>query len=203
MNDIDFINRLKDSDEKSFKILVDTYSDKVLNLCYGFVRNSDDANDISQEVFIEIYFSIKNFREDSSLLTWIYRIAVNKSLDHLKSKNRKKRSGIIFNLFKSGENDKEIEIPDLNNNPEENYSKKEKIRVLMKAMERLPENQKIALTLSSIDLYSYEEISDIMNKSISSIESLIFRAKKNLEKILKKYNTNEFTPAGAGHSDPP
>jgi RNA polymerase sigma-70 factor (ECF subfamily) len=188
LHDKEFIDKLRNSDEESFKILVDTYSDKVLNLCFGFVRNTEDANDISQEVFIEIYFSIKKFREESSLSTWIYRIVVNKSLDFIKSQNRKKRSGIVFSLLST---DKEAVIPG-NNNPENNFHDKQRIIVLKKAMDSLSENQRTALNLSSLELYSYEEIADIMKKSVSSVESLVFRAKKNLEKILKRYYKNYY-----------
>lgn len=186
MNDTDFIDKLKNSDEESFKILVNTYSDRILNLCYGFLRNQEDANDISQEVFIEIYFSIKNFRQDSSLTTWIHRIAVNKSLDFLKSQKRKKRFGTMLSISKSNEEEKEIVLADYNN-PENIYIKNERTKVLIDALDKLPENQKIALNLSSLEQYGYEEIAEIMNKSVSSVESLIFRAKKNLKKILKKY----------------
>ena len=75
------VQRLKEGSEDAFRELVSLYQNKVFNTCYGFVNNHADADDLAQEVFIEIYNSIKTFKENSSLSTWAYRIAVNKSLD--------------------------------------------------------------------------------------------------------------------------
>ena len=190
MFDSEFINRLKNSDEESFKILVNTFSEKVLNLCYGFARNTEDANDLTQEVFIEVYFSIKKFREESSLSTWIYKITVNKALDFIKKQKRKKRSGTMLSIFKPETEEREIIIYE-NNTPDTIYLENERIQILKRAMDTLPENQRIALNLSSIEMFSYEEISEIIGKSKSSVESLIFRAKKNLEKVLKVFFEND------------
>jgi len=188
--DSEFIKRLKSSDEEAFKMLVDSFSEKVLNLCYGFVRNTEDANDLSQEVFLEAYFSIKNFREESSVSTWIYKITVNKSLDFIKKQKRQKRDGNVVSLSWTETEDREIIIPD-NQTPDSIYQEKERIQILKQAMDELPESQRVVLNLSSIELFSYEEIFEITGKSISSVESLIFRAKKNLEKNLKDFFEKE------------
>ena len=87
----DFILKLKAGDKAAFNLLVSSYSKKVLNTCYRFLLNKELAEDISQEVFIEVFQSIHSFRADAKLSTWIYRIAVTKSLDEIKKNNRKKR----------------------------------------------------------------------------------------------------------------
>jgi RNA polymerase sigma factor (sigma-70 family) len=184
--DSEYIKRLKNSEEEAFKALVNAFSEKVLNLCYGFVRNTEDANDLSQEVFLEAYFSIKNFREESSISTWIHKIAVNKSLDFIKKQKRQKRAGNVLSLSGTETEDRELIIPD-NHTPDTIYQEKERIQILKEAMDSLPESQRTVLNLSSIELFSYEEISEITGKSKSSVESLIFRAKKNLEKYLRDF----------------
>ena len=182
----ELIIKLKSSDNEAFKLLVETYQDKVTNTSFGFTHNIADAEDIAQEVFIEIYKSINRFREDSKLSTWIYRITVTKSLDFIKTNKRKKRFAIMSSLFY--QNDEPIQIhDDTNNNPLENLEEQENKKALHLAINKLAQNQKIALTLNKFEDLSYKEIAEIMDISLSSVESLIFRARTNLKKSLKYY----------------
>ena len=177
---------LKKGDIKSFRILVDEHQKKVLNTCYRFVGNREDAEDLTQEVFIEVYKSISSFRGESQISTWIYRIAVTKSLDFIRKKKRKKRFAILKNTF-SGDTVEE-DIPDNQNlNPGSKIEEKDRIRILNEALESLPENQRAAFTLSKYDEMSYKEIAEILNTTVSSVESLIHRAKENLKKKLHHY----------------
>ena len=86
-----------------FKALVERYQEKVRSTCFRFVHNGEDADDLTQEVFIQVYASLPRFREDSGLSTWIYRIAVNKALDFIRRQRRKKRFGQLTSLFGSVE----------------------------------------------------------------------------------------------------
>ena len=177
---------LKKGDLKSFRVLVDEHQRKVLNTCYRFVGSREDAEDLTQEVFLEVYKSISSFRGDSKISTWIYRIAVSKSLDFIRRKKRKKR----FAIFKSTFNDDEVEedIPDNQNlNPGSRIEEQDRIRILNEAIESLPENQRAAFTLSKYDEMSYKEIAEILNTTVASVESLIHRAKQNLKKRLQNY----------------
>lgn len=186
MNDLELINELKKGSEESFKELVDTYQRFVLNSCYKFVYNRETAEDLTQEVFIEVYKSISSFRADSKLSTWIYRISITKSLDYLKAQKRKKRFAMLKSLF--GDDEMEEQIPTSeNSSPDKELENKDRIKVLSWALEKLPENQKIAFTLSKYDELSYSEIAEILGVSISSVESLIHRAKINLKKKLYNY----------------
>ena len=91
MDEADLIKRIKAGDMAAFNELVRIYQARVINTCFRFLFTQEDAEDISQEVFIEVYQSISSFRADSQLSTWIYRIAVTKCLDEIKRRNRKKR----------------------------------------------------------------------------------------------------------------
>jgi RNA polymerase sigma-70 factor, ECF subfamily len=186
MDDSEIIKRLKSGDNEIFRMVVEKYQKMVLNCSYKFLRNRESAEDITQEVFLQIFESINSFRADSKLSTWIYRITVTKSLNHLKSLKRKKRFAILISLF--GEDEVEQRIPAPGNmSPIKDLENQDRARVLNMALEKLPENQRIAFTLSKNNEMSYEEISSVLNTSISSVESLIYRAKTNLKKILFSY----------------
>lgn len=180
------IKELKTGSEEAFRDLVETYKNQVLNTCYGFVHNLDDANDIAQEVFIEVFRSIKTFNEDSSLSTWIYRIATNKSLDHIRKSKRQKRWAELTKLSFGEKDEIENIIPD-SKTPEDLIENKERLGILNSAIDKLADNQKAAFTLHKYEDLSYKEIAQILDTSVSSVESLMHRAKKNLQKLLYKY----------------
>jgi len=179
------IKGLTKGDEDAFKTLVDDFKDRVYNTSLGFVHNPQDAEDISQEVFIEIFESVKGFEGKAKLSTWIYRITVTKSLDFIRSRKRKKRFAFFTSLF--DDSDKLIHDPPDFTHPGIEIEKQEQASILFKAMSKLPENQKIAYTLNKIEGLSYSEICEVMNISLSSVESLIHRAKNNLRKLLENY----------------
>ena len=99
MPESEIIYQLINKDQRAFREFIEQNKAKTVNICFGFLHNRQDAEDIAQEVFIELYYSIKNFRKDSSLKTWLYRIAVNKSLDFIKMNKRKKRFGELLSIF--------------------------------------------------------------------------------------------------------
>ncbi|MBR9999586.1 MAG: RNA polymerase sigma factor [Cyclobacteriaceae bacterium] len=179
------VKRLKNGDEVAFRQLVNDFQDKVFNTCISLVKDADDADDLTQETFIEVYHSIHKFRADSRLSTWIYRIAVNKSLEHLRRLKRKKRTGILT-WISSQDPEPAFQVSDFNH-PGVLAEKREQAKILIMAIDKLPENQKIAFTLHKMEDLSYEEIAEIMKKSLSSVESLMHRAKINLRKDLSDY----------------
>lgn len=171
----------------NFQSIVENLQEKVRNTCFRYVNNVEDADDIAQEVFIQVYESMNDFREEAQISTWVYRIAVNKSLDFLRSKKRKKRFGQITSLFNSfGENEEIIEIPSYGT-PQKELEDKERKEILDWAISKLPDNQKTALILSKFEGFSNKEITDIMDLSLSAVEALMHRAKKGLQKQLKNY----------------
>lgn len=185
IGDSELVTKLKNADEQVFRQLVLQYQDKIFNTCISLVKNAEDADDLTQEVFIEIFRSIHKFREDSLLSTWIYRIAVNKSLEHLRRMKRKRRAGILtwFNKENREVSNDAVDF----NHPGVQVENEEQSRILFRAVEKLPESQKIAFTLHKLEGLSYEQIAAVMQKTLSSVESLMHRAKSNLKKELYEY----------------
>ena len=186
MSEENLVNNIKNKDLKSFKILVGEHQKKVLNTCNRFVNNKEDAEDLTQEVFVEVFRSISGFRGDSKLSTWIYRIAVTKSLDFLRKKKRKKRFGIMKSISSEEKLREELKATDTSD-PGTLAENQDRIKILNEALEKLPENQRVAFTLSKYDELSYQEIAEILETTIPAVESLIHRAKNNLKKRLYNY----------------
>jgi len=186
--DQNLIEELMQGRDWAFKALVDDYQQRVYNTCLGFVKNPEDADDLTQEVFIEVFRSILKFRMESKLSTWIYRIAVTKSLESLRARKRKKRFAILRSLFDT--DNSAIEIPDFNH-PGVIAENKERSKIIFQALDKLPESQQTAYTLHKLEGLDYEEIASIMKKSVSSIESLMHRAKSNLQNYLYDYYNSD------------
>lgn len=193
MDEQQFIEQLRNGDRGAFNRLVEEYKDVILNVCYGFVKNADEAEDLTQEVFVEVYKTITRFREQSSLYTWIYRIAVSKSLDALKRKKSVKRAAFFEKRVRSDSADLEMEqthsvVP----NPEAALEQKQQRLFINHCLNQLAESQRVAFVLSQQNGMSYKEIAEIMGKSLSSIESLVHRSKTNLRKIMEESYHNYF-----------
>lgn len=156
----------------------------VYNLALQYVQNIEDAEEITQDVFVKVFDNLNSFREQSSLKTWINRISINQSLDFLKAKNAQKRNFIIsmFSL-----NDAELKFEPTNfNHPGIELERKEGYRIIFEAINQLSGNQKTVIILLKIENKSQVETAEIMNLNIKAVESLFQRAKKNLEIILNK-----------------
>lgn len=185
MNELELIQQLRAGDEQAFKSLVTNYQDLVYNTALGIVQNSEDAEDVAQEVFIQVYRSIDQFKGDARLSTWIYRITTTKALDHIRSRKRKKRFAFITSLF--GPNDELVHEPVDFQHPGVALDRKEQAALLFRMIAQLPENQRIAFTLHKTEELNYQEIAEVMQLSVSAVESLLFRARQNLRKLLEKY----------------
>ena len=185
LNEWNLIERLKKGDEAAFKEIVESSQGLVYNTALGIVQNPEDAEDVTQEVFVQLYESIKSFKGESKLSTWLYRITVSKAMDHLRKKKRKKRFAYVQSLF--GAKDELVHDPPDFVHPGVSLDNKEKAKELFKAIDQLPAKQKIAFTLNRIEGLSYQEISEIMKLTVASVESLLHRARKNLRKNLETY----------------
>lgn len=174
------IQALQRGDVKAFEALVLTYEKKVLNMCWYILQNKEEAEDATQDIFLTIYQSISRFKGDSKLSTWIHRITLNKCLEYIRKAKRKKRFG-IHQRIDIAFSDQTI---DLDKNPEQALMQKERTYVFLNAVQQLSENQRIAYTLHHMEEFSYKEISESMNLSLSAVESLIFRAKQQLKQQL-------------------
>lgn len=173
------------SNHSDFIVIYNQYKVLVYNVALHYLQNVEDAEEITQDVFVQVHNSLDSFKENSSLKTWIYRITINKSLDFIKHKNSVKR---FFIFGKKSENEKELEILSNFEHPGIDLVNKENAAILFKVINELTENQKTAFILSKLDGLSNPEISEIMNVSVSSVESLVFRAKTTLkEKLSNKF----------------
>ena len=181
----DLIRKLQEGDQMEFTTLMDLYQNMVYNTALGIVQNEEDADDITQEVFEQVYISIGSFKGESKLSTWLYKITISKSLDHIKKKKRKKRFGVVQSLF--GGSDVEKYSPVEFNHPGVQLEQKERAGELFAALNQLPDKQKIAFILHKVEGQSYQEVAEIMNKSLYAVEALMSRAKANLKTLLHNY----------------
>jgi len=170
--------------ETQFRVVYDDYKQLVYNLALNYVQHAEDAQDITQEVFVKIYQHYeKHDPATASLKTWIYRVTINHCLDFIRSKKSKKRFGFISSLFKSETNEPVSEAMHFDH-PGIAAEDKEELQQLLLCINDLPENQKTALILVKIEDRSQKEVAEIMNTSVKAVESLLQRAKQSLAKKL-------------------
>jgi len=186
MNDNEIIKSIVQGDRDSFRILVERYQQMVFRTCMGFLHNKEDAEDLTQDVFIQAYQSLSRFKGESAFSTWLYRIAVNASLNKI----RKSKLKLVFERFENltgSDRTGSDTYPVIKNDedPEKIIIRQEHSEWLGRALDSLPENQKTAIVLSKYDDLSQKEIAEIMKTTEGAVEALLQRAKKNLrEKLL-------------------
>lgn len=188
-----FVNELRRGGEASFKELVSRFQDKVYNICFGFLNNAEDAEDTAQEVFIEVHRSLRLFKGDAALDTWIYRIAVNKSMERIRYAKREKRFAWLTSLFGREEETGSFHRNELH--PGVQLENRERAQILYGAIDRLPDNQRIAFITHKVEGLSHQEVAEVMQLSLSAVESLMHRARKNLQKMLHDFYNNENSKA--------
>lgn len=178
------IVKVEDRSVESFHLLVERFQQRVFNTCYMMLRNREDAEDVAQEVFVEVYRSIDKYRGDASLGTWIYRISVNRCLDLLRRQQRKKRSAFAFQNKSNDELERLCVVT--TNHPQQIMENKELEALLQQAIDILPERQRVAFLLTKMDGLKQDDVAQIMETTVSSVESLLIRAKKNMKEFLVK-----------------
>ena len=184
MTDNDIIAQILQGDRNLYRKLVDKYQLMVFRTCMGFLHNKDDSDDLTQEIFIQAYQTLSGFKGDAGFSTWIYRIAVNASLNKTRKSSKSlfvQRFEMVFGNSKNLENS--FAIPD-GENPENILILNEHREWVRKALESLPENQRTAIVLSKYDDLSQRQIAQIMKTSEGAVEALIQRAKANLREKL-------------------
>ena len=186
IEETELIQALKVGEETAYKRLFDHYSSMVYNTALNFHSIPEDAEETTQDVFIEIFRNISSFKGDSTLKTWIYRITITKALEKLRMLKRKKRWAFLISI----DNENAAFLQNVSDTNTENETS-ERAMLLKQQIDKLSQNQKIAFTLHHIEGLSYTEITAIMDISLSSVESLIFRAKSNLKKKLSTYYSNK------------
>lgn len=174
-DDGDLITRFKGGDVSGFEELVRKHQNRVYNLCRYMIRGTQDAQDAAQDVFLKAYGSLKAFKPDASLYTWLYRIAVNTCLDY-KKKSRPEQT----------EDDSVIDdLASTEPSPEQHYQSKEIGQSIQLALQKLPEQLRAAIVLKEIEDLSYEEIAKVLHTSIGTVKSRISRAREELRRLLQ------------------
>ncbi len=166
-----------------FEAFYTSFKDLVFNLCLNYIQNREDAEEITQDVFISTYDKFSEFRQEAKLSTWLYRITINRCIDFERAKKRQKRFAFISSLF--GNNNVLIFDPPSFDHPGVQLEDREALKKIFEAINDLPENQKTALILLKIEGKSQAVTAEIMQISSKAVESLLQRAKKNLAKKLK------------------
>jgi RNA polymerase sigma-70 factor (ECF subfamily) len=176
---INLVNELQNGSEWAFRELVQRYQDIVVRTAFAYLKNKDEAEDLAQEVFIAVYENISSFRNEANLKTWIYRITINKSINQIRKLKWKSALSQVENILETI-----AHITKDKNDPYSNLVNKEQELIVQRAMNKLPESQQTAFILHKYDDLSHQEIAKVMNISIPAVESLIHRAKMNLQKNL-------------------
>lgn len=185
MEDLQHIRLIAAGDHKAFRLFYEGFKARVYNTCLSYLQNAEEAEEIAQDIFVEVFHSAVKFKGDSSPATWVYRITVNRCLDALRFRKRKKRAGALKSLFGIG-GEPVVEVPHFDH-PGVALENKENAALLFAAIDLLPEKQKTAFILSQVEELSQKEIAGVMRQSEKAIESLIQRAKTNLRKDLEKF----------------
>jgi RNA polymerase sigma-70 factor (ECF subfamily) len=171
--DLELIRKTAEGDESAFEQLISKHEDTVYNTAYHYVGNAEEAEDVAQEVFVKVWRHAGSFRGSSKFSTWLYRIVVNQCLNH---RRRKKRDPAPL--------DSEASQHLRSESLEEDFEKKAQVEAVRRAIDSLPRRQRLALVLAKCEERSYKEIAEIMGVSLSSVESLIHRARTTLRKRL-------------------
>ena len=171
-DDFSLVKRFIEGDKSTFRILVQRHKEKVRNIIYLTIGNSNLVDDISQDVFITVYRNLKNFRFESQFSTWLYRITVNKCKDHLRKISVRRIFVPISNAEERTENRVNMESKDISG-------------IVNNAIQKLPARLRIPLVLKDIEGFSYQEIAESTSSELGTVKSRIFRAREALKKILE------------------
>jgi len=187
--DAELVEQAKKGGMKAFELLVNRYQQRVANVIAKFIRDRDEIQDVAQEVFIKVFRALPKFRGDSSFYTWIYRIAVNTSKNHLVSKSRRiQNTQLEFEeaeSFANNEDQRNLDTPDAV------YARGELEKTMAKAIDALPGELKSAIIMREVDGLSYEAIAAQMDCPIGTVRSRIFRARDAIDQALRPLLENE------------
>ncbi len=181
MDDVCHIEKFKSGDKSAFDALLRKYQDKVYTLCRYMLENPQDADDAAQDTFVKAFQGLRSFTPTSSFYTWLYRIAVNTCLD-------RKRKFSLHSLFFSKDFEHHIDsFPSHAPSPETAYAAKQSMQALQAALNNLSKKLRVVIVLNELEGLSYDEIAEVLNVSVGTVKSRIFRAREELKKIMKKF----------------
>ena len=177
------VERVQAGDKSAFDLLVKRYQHKIIGLIGRYVQDQSEALDVAQETFIKAYKALDSFRGESAFYTWLYRIATNTAKNYLVTRNRRP-PGTDIDIDDVLQAESESELRDIET-PENNLYRDELFGVMASALEALPEELRVALTLRELEGMRYEDIAEVMGCPIGTVRSRIFRARDAIDKELK------------------
>jgi len=193
--DQELVRRVQRGDSAAFDLLVRKYQHRIAALIGRYVADWSECQDVAQETFIRAYRAIGNFRGDAQFYTWLHRIAVNTAKNHLVANNRRPPTEDV-DVGDAEQFDSGIRLRD-NDTPERELMRQQLEQTVMRAVEALPEELRIAITLREVDGLSYDEIAKRMDCPIGTVRSRIFRAREAIDLELQPLMDNEQPPERA------
>ena len=187
--DRELVQRVQDGDSAAFDLLVRKYQHRIVALIGRYVADWSECQDVAQEAFLRAYRAIGNFRGDAQFYTWLHRIAVNTAKNHLVASNRRPPTGDI-DVADAEQFDSGIRLRD-NDTPERELMRQQMEQTVMRAVQALPEELRVAITLREVEGMSYEEIAEKMDCPIGTVRSRIFRAREAIDQELRPLMDNE------------
>ena len=169
----------------SYKYLVEKYQFRIINTCYKYTKNIVDAEDVAQEVFLKAYQNLSTFKSNSKFYSWLYRIAVNTSLNYINSKEKRNEKETI------SEENCLIDMNISKDNPRDYYQLNELINTLQPLMDNLPDDLRTLIELYEIKDFTYDEISKKLSIPIGTVRSRLHRARNMLISDFKRINDEE------------
>ncbi len=180
--DQDLVQRVQQGDKAAFDLLVLKYQHKIVHLVNRYVKDPSEAQDVAQDTFIKAYRALADFRGESAFYTWLYRIAINTAKNYLLSRSRR-RFDYEIDVQDAEQVENSPQLKDIET-PETVLMNEQIVAVIKSAIERLPEEMRIAITLREFEGMSYEEIAEAMDCPIGTVRSRIFRAREAIDQKL-------------------
>jgi RNA polymerase sigma-70 factor (ECF subfamily) len=180
--DQDLVRRVQQGDKSAFDLLVIKYQHKIVHLVNRYVKDPSEAQDVAQDTFIKAYKALGEFRGESAFYTWLYRIAINTAKNYLLSRSRR-HSDYEVDMQDAEQIENAPQLKDIET-PENQLMNDQIIQVIKSAIEKLPEEMRIAIMLREFEGMSYEEIAEAMDCPIGTVRSRIFRAREAIDEKL-------------------
>ena len=196
-SDVELMLAIQAGDEGAFSVLVDRHRSAIVNLTYRYLKNRADAEDVAQEVFLRVYRARKRYQPKAKFTTWLYRVAVNASLNEVRS--RKNRAVFGAATLGSGDGDSlvgPVVADGAAPAPPVEAERSELKAMVHRAMDGLPDRQRMALILNKFHGLSYEELAATLEMTVPAIKSLLVRARENVRKSIEPYLRSGVDPIG-------
>mgnify|MGYP004536942375 CR=1 FL=1 len=178
----ELVAQLQQGSEDAFRVLVERYQNRIYRTVLALLRSPEDAEDVAQEVFVEVYQTIGRFRGEAALSTWLYRLATSRALKHQQRARAQKRFAYFTSLL--GFNNQVLHEPPDHAHPQAQMEGQQQVELLLAHIARLPGQQQVAFTLRHEQELSYEEIAAVLKTTVPAVESLLFRARRTLRNHL-------------------